>query len=149
MSAARVKKTFYDDAVDAELALWLGVEAKRRKLSKHQKLVLTFNGETRFLVYPSTPSDRRGALNHVGDLKKLLLEMGAKRSPPPKAATAAKRRAAPKPRAPVSLTRDEPLRKDPTRDPWAQLSEMNFDAPAPVARSWWRKLAGRLFRRFA
>lgn len=79
MTAARPKRTAYDNAVDVEISRWPGVRASRMCRGKHYAIVLGFNGVSRFVCYAATPSDRRGVLNHIGDIRRTLRAMGARR----------------------------------------------------------------------
>jgi hypothetical protein len=70
----------YEDLQDAELARWPGISWTRETRSKHNAIVLTFNGLSRFVTYPCTPGDTiRGGLNHVRDLRHAAYEIGARR----------------------------------------------------------------------
>jgi hypothetical protein len=70
----------WDSRIDAELAEWPGVEARREHASKHMRLVLSYGGKERFVIYPSTPSDHRGQLNKIRDIRKELTALGATRN---------------------------------------------------------------------
>jgi hypothetical protein len=67
--------------VDAEIAEWPGVQVVRReKTAKHQRLVVRYNDIEKFVVYPLTPSDTRGELNHIQTVRQTLRDMGAVRN---------------------------------------------------------------------
>ena len=86
MSQPTVRRTIYDDAVEAELAQWPGVQYRRENRGKHNALVLQVGEVSRFVVYPTSPSDsRRGQQNHLGDVHRTLAALGARRAMEPKA----------------------------------------------------------------
>lgn len=70
----------YQNVAEREIASWAGVEFRVDMHGRHEKLRLTFNGQTRHLLRPRTPSDTRGPTNHRCDIKRKLKEMGATRS---------------------------------------------------------------------
>jgi hypothetical protein len=118
MTKAVVKRTFYDDPADAELEQWPGVEAKRVVRGKHYALVLTFNGVSRFVIYPTSPGDTRGALNHIQNIREVLREMGATRAVRRKSAAPKRKRNV----VEIATVRPlEPLDAGPSRDPWEAL----------------------------
>lgn len=41
---------------------------------RHPRLMFTVNGQRKILVFPNTPSDRRGHLNARADLRRMLNE---------------------------------------------------------------------------
>lgn len=140
MSAATVKRTDYDDVVDAELSRWPGVTATRQVRGKHYALVLEYNGWSRFVIYPCSPGDGvHGAKNHLGDVRKALRDMGAVRKRPQRSTSPRRVRNRTSP-ANLSITRDEALRRDPTRNPWEALQALKFEdlAVAP-RRPWWKR----------
>lgn len=129
MSAAKPKRTVYDDPTDAELARWPGVTWARQVRGKHYALILTFNGVSRFVTYPGTPGDStRGVLNHLADVRAALRYLGATRTPEPRAASP--RRARNRTDAPVRIT--ERATGGPKRDPWEALRTLEVVEPTPV-----------------
>lgn len=71
----------FEAAQEAELSRWPGVSWVREDRSKHRALVLSFADRSRFVTYPTSPSDAyRGPLNHVRDIRHTLAAMGAQRS---------------------------------------------------------------------
>jgi hypothetical protein len=141
VSVAVCKRTTYDDAVDAELARWPGVAWTREVRGKHYALVLTFNGVSRFVVYPCSPGDsRRGALNHLTDVKAACLGLGANRLAVPKSAriTSKSRAAAPE----IKLATRDAVRLD--TNPFDRLADFKVEpkaAAAPPAKpSLWRRI---------
>jgi len=72
---------FYEEAALEELSRWPGVSVSFLCASKHAVALLSFQGTSRKAFYPMTPSDSRGALNFQQDIRRLLREMGAVRSP--------------------------------------------------------------------
>lgn len=145
MSQAQVKPTIYDEPTDAELARWPGVTSTRTVRSKHYALLLTFNGVTRQVFYPCSPSDAyRGALNHLADVRRVLTELGATRTAEVKTAGPRRVRNRTQPGRVVITDR---ATGGPKRDPWAGLSAMQFVEPeVPQAveveqpKPWWRQL---------
>lgn len=155
MSAPAVKRTFYDQAVEAELAKWPGVSWRREVRSKHYALILTVGNVSRFVIYPASPSDSvRGAKNHLANVRQTLREMGAVREEEARASAERRRRARPAER-PINLSPSEPQRgASPTRDPWAALAEIKIEpAPPPIRRkSLWSRFvayARAALKRFA
>lgn len=64
----------------AELANWPGVDYYFDKSSrKHFKIVLTFNGASRFMVYSCSASDHRAFMNQMADLRRICRSIGAER----------------------------------------------------------------------
>lgn len=70
----------YHALADAELTAWPGVTAERGRKTAHLTLTLRYAGRSRFVVYPDSPSDHRGPLNHVRDIRRTLTALGAERS---------------------------------------------------------------------
>lgn len=150
MSQPRAARTIYDDPTERELARWPGVEFHRDVRGKHYALVLTFRGQSRFVVYPSSPSDSgRGALNHLTNVRAELRALGAQRIAPTKAE---RKRRARQPDRLVIVMRDHPDPDEgPLRDPWAALVGLNTadtpavvkpvaPAPPPVAPGLWARV---------
>ena len=71
----------YHHFQDAELAKWPGVTFRREHKRKHYALVLTFKGRERFVVYPTSPGDRKGHLAHITCVRAELAFLGAVRAP--------------------------------------------------------------------
>jgi hypothetical protein len=70
----------YERAIREELAYWPGVEVAFGQRSKHRTAILHYRTETRFVVYPDTPSDtQRGHLNCIANVRKELRALGAER----------------------------------------------------------------------
>lgn len=94
MTAAKPKRTIFDDPVEAELARWPGVTWSREVRGKHYALVLSFGCVSRFVIYSGSPSDGlRGAMNHLQDVRGVLRDLGATRKAEPKAPARARKRA--------------------------------------------------------
>lgn len=135
---AALKRTTYDDPVEAELDRWPGVAWARETRSKHYALVLTYRGQSRFVIYPATPGDnRRGALNHLANVRAELRALGAQRSAPTKAEGRRKRQPS---RTTATVYEFERANPDegPLRDPFAVLAALkiaNDDAPAAQPES--------------
>jgi hypothetical protein len=61
-----------------ELDRWSGVIDHRFEVgSKHRRLVVTTERGSRFITISGSPSDGRAARNKLGDLRKMLRELGA------------------------------------------------------------------------
>lgn len=67
------------EAALRELREWPGVTAVVEPGRKHVRVILHYDGRSRFVVRSSTLSDHRGVRNHVGDIKRTLRLMGAER----------------------------------------------------------------------
>ena len=78
-----MKDNEYVAAGIAEVGSWPGVRiVERIRGTKQNRVVLGFEGRTRYVVYPHSPSDRRtGARNHVQDIRRVCRELGAERLP--------------------------------------------------------------------
>lgn len=65
---------------ERELSNWPGVEYQfdeRRR--KHNRLILFFNEQSRFVVYAKTASDCRAFMNQIAELRRACRVMGAER----------------------------------------------------------------------
>lgn len=70
----------YERAIREEIAYWPGVQVQFGRRSKHRQVIIHNDGETRFVVYPDSPSDgARGHLNCISDLRKQLYALQAVR----------------------------------------------------------------------
>jgi hypothetical protein len=71
----------YDEYREAELKNWPGVSVSEvRRGSKADRVYLAYNGKSRFVSFPHSPSDSRtGPRNHVQDVRRVLRELGAQR----------------------------------------------------------------------
>ncbi len=71
----------YDEAARREVGHWPGVIIVGVEIGgSNAKLILAFEGRTRYCVRPQTPSDHRGAKKHAKDIRRVCAELGAKRS---------------------------------------------------------------------
>jgi len=143
MSQPRLKRSPYDDAAEAELSRWPGVSWRTEVRGKHYALVLTFNGVSRFVTYPTSPGDTtRGPLNHVSDIRKALTALGAMRLKSERS-TAPKRWRNRTEASGLNLVSLADTRL--AKDPFAALAQVKFLAPetpppAPEPRlGWWRR----------
>lgn len=136
MSAPAVRRHCYDEAVEAELAHWPGVTVRREHRGKHLALILTFNGVSRFVTYPTSPGDvLRGPKNHVSNVRQALRGLGAKRDTEPKSVRPSRRRKV-RVEARAKLVRTEPLTgRGPERDPFAVLASLKIEPKKP--EPWW------------
>lgn len=67
------------DFLKRELERWSGVEYGVEDVRPHPKLRIEYAGARRFLPFSSTRVDRRGLLNKVTELRRMLRDMGAER----------------------------------------------------------------------
>jgi hypothetical protein len=135
-----VASGYSETRVDAEVAQWPGAAILRReKTKRHQRLVLGYNGSERFVIYPLTPSDWRGELNHLQDVRKTLRDMGAKRLAPRKAKVHRNRNR--QDRNPLARVEMAPVKAN----PFEALQAIEFQVPRNPEGLWkrmWRKLKG-------
>jgi len=100
--------------------MWPGATVSFEAGSKHNRAVLRFGEAEQFVTYPSSPSDNGRALyNHVSDIRRTLIAMGAERAPRPKS--------------------DRPRSE---RNPGAAMRELPVDGPAQTFRDPWEALKG-------
>lgn len=131
MSQAVCKRHVYDEQQEAELARWPGVTWGREVRGKHYALVLTFDGASRFVVYPSSPGDvMRGGLNHLTDARVALRAIGAVRTSQKRQGPKVARRRT-RVEESFRLARLEPITGGPERDPWAELRTIDLTPPEP------------------
>jgi hypothetical protein len=71
-----------EQAIEREVAEWPGASVAFAEGSKHPKAKLKFADLTIAVVYSSTPSDVRGILNTVSDVRRALKKLGAARPKP-------------------------------------------------------------------
>lgn len=159
MSQAAFQRHPYDAAQRAELARWPGVTATHEVRGKHLAVVLSFDGRSRFVIYPTTPGDTaRGADMHVRDLRRELSAIGATRSEVIKAIQR-RRRQPPRHARPPTIHLGPFSETRLSHDPFAALASIKFaepsscatatpeavairQPPAPPARpTWWVRLA--------
>lgn len=149
MSKPVLKHSEYVTAAARELRRWPSVTTTRKHLSKHASLILTYNSQSRCVTCPLTGSDHRGPMNHVGDIRKALLDMGATRTPDQRSISPKRQRNRTEPKR---ICLGEKAVKDPSRDPWAALANLDFPEPpprvpdpnVPAKPSFWRRLFNRL-----
>lgn len=140
-----MKRHYYHDAIERELADWPGVTFAFGEGAKHPFVTLVFNGASKRHVFPSTPSDARGALNAISDMRRTLSAMGAKRN--------AARRAPPRERRNVAPPREtrfsEADRVPAPADPFAVLVDLRERMLADTG-PWYveREADGRVLGRF-
>jgi hypothetical protein len=148
---AALKRTPFDDSVEVELSRWPGVTFHREQRGKHYALVLSYRGASRFVIYASTPGDtRRGALNHLTNVRAELRAMGATRLAPTKAEGRPKRQTSRTTATVYEFDRANPD-EGPLRDPFAVLASFKpandvapaepVQAPAPRQSLWSRIVA--------
>ncbi len=129
----------FEDWAREEVEQWPGVTVRFSKRAKHRQAILCFNGQERFAVYPDTPGDNvRAVRNHVTDIRKTLLEMGAVRQPRKKAIGPKRQR---NPGA-AQRTNGNGERAPVRPDPWAALSAFKV-APKPKPTGMIRHLLNK------
>jgi hypothetical protein len=132
---ATLKRTVYDDPVESELARWPGVTYRREQRGKHNALVLSYRGATRFVIYAATPGDtRRGALNHLADVRAELRVLGAVRTVQAKAEGRRRRKPTGQVVSIYEFDRANP-EGGPLRDPFAVLAGLKVAERAPPAEA--------------
>lgn len=67
------------DLLEKELRAWPGVTYEVVDERPHPKLLVACNNTRRFLPFSGTSVDRRGMLNKVTQLRRLLRDMGAEK----------------------------------------------------------------------
>lgn len=66
--------------IERELAEWnVGWRVDKRARGKRPRLILHHGGKSRFVVMPGSPSDKRGLLNKVRDIRVACEQLGARR----------------------------------------------------------------------
>ena len=140
----------FTQSAEREIEHWPGVEFRFERASKHRRIVLSFNGKERFVMFPSTPSDNaRGHLNHIAGLRVELRALGARRVERTPLSERRKRNVAP-PRPP-----EMPRITDPRPDGWVALRELHArisaaaEPPLKPRRSLWAAISHVLTGRAA
>lgn len=97
MSSARLRE--YQHGIAEEVARWPGTAVAFEHGGKHVYAVISFADQSRKVFFPFTPGDsRRGLLNSLADVRGVLRDMGAERTPEQKAAEPRTRRSSAGPR---------------------------------------------------
>ena len=65
--------------IERELDHWPDVRWEIEKRSRHHRLHLTYRGQSRFIVCPSSQSDVRSLKNKVTDIRREARTLGAER----------------------------------------------------------------------
>lgn len=110
----------YHEAIDREVAMWPGASVSFTHAARHQVAVVEFQGKSRKVFFPTSPSDgMRGRLNCLRDVRGELQYLGAERV---EVQRAANDHAKPhkKPVTPFGSVRVEII----DRDPWAPLAAL-------------------------
>ena len=137
-------------ATERELEHWPEVHHRFEFSKKHRRVVISWNGRERFVIFPTSASDNiRGPLSHVTNLRVELRALGARRVERTPLTERRKRNvAAPRPTPTPEIT-------DPRPDGWAQLRELHarISAAAEPAlkprRSLWAAISHVLTGRAA
>jgi hypothetical protein len=66
-------------ATERELENWPGVTFTEETGKGHTKVTLHYNGQTRFVIASSTPSDWRSVPNHLAIVRREIRALGAER----------------------------------------------------------------------
>lgn len=114
----------YDEAVERELRSWPGVSYEITASAKHRRVVVSYRGQARPVSMPSTPSDSRyGVRNFLGDLRRVLRDLGAVREQQERSARREKHYAPARPASPPVITDPRPDGLAALRDLHARLLE--------------------------
>jgi hypothetical protein len=77
----KAKLRLYCEAAERELKHWPNVtivSTERASGSGNDKLILAYNGKTRFVIKPHSPSDCAfGHRRHLRDIRRVCKELGA------------------------------------------------------------------------
>lgn len=129
------------DATLDELDHWPGASVKFQHSKKHNVATVSFNGQSRKVVYANTLSDnRRGLQNHLAQVRKELRALGAVRTKPVKSEAPKRQRNKP--------VRQVVIERAPVRgDPFAALAGAQFP-PLPVHKpSFWQRVKAWFYGR--
>ncbi len=66
-----------------EISEWPDVSMTQEAGGKHDRVILHYQGESRIVVVSNSPSDVRGIKNHVSLVRRILKDMGAKKTVAP------------------------------------------------------------------
>lgn len=113
-----------------EVGQWPGASVTFEKRSKHRAAILSYQGKTRFVVYPDSPGDsRRGVHNHVAEVRQALTQLGASRTKTVRKAEARRRQR----NEGAALRQIKVGERAPVRpDPWEALKGFQPLPPAEV-----------------
>lgn len=132
----------FTHATERELDHWPEVHHRFEFSKKHRRVVISFNGRERFVIFPTSTSDAvRGPLGHVTNLRVELRALGARRVERTPLSERRTRNVAP-PR-PI----ETPCITDPRPDGWVALRELQAklaaasEPPLQPRRSIWGALA--------
>lgn len=110
----------FDEAMDRELQRWPSVTAVRSIGGKHNRIILHHGDRSSVVVYPATPSDRRGVLNHIAQMRRILRDLGATEIPRRKSKGQRRYRKTPG-RCTIAPAVEGAPEHGPSRDPWEAL----------------------------
>jgi hypothetical protein len=66
--------------LEKELGRWSGITGHSfKQIGKHPRLVINTADDSRFVTMSLTASDHRATKNKIGDLRKVLRELGAEK----------------------------------------------------------------------
>lgn len=68
----------YHSAIRAECDKYEGVKVEFFQTKRHSRAVLSVGDDSRFIVFPASPSDHRGPKKAAKDARKELRFLGAK-----------------------------------------------------------------------
>lgn len=90
MSHARFRE--YQEGIAGEVSRWQGATLAFEIGGKHAYALISFASQSRKVFFPMTAGDsRRGLLNSLTDVRSVLREIGAERTPEPKAEPGSRR----------------------------------------------------------
>lgn len=117
-------RDLFVEAANAEIASWPGVSVAFGTRSKHRAATFMFRGVSRFVTYSTSPGTSwNGVRDFLADVRATLLFLGAERVEAKRSVRPPKRRRGSDRRASLGR-RGEPLKHDPSRDPWAPLAAL-------------------------
>lgn len=116
----------YETAIRNEIENWPGVSVTFGLRSKHGQAVLDYQGNSRFVVLPLSPSDSaRGAKNSIADVRRECRALGASRLVSSSSAAPREyRKPTPKPRRDIMVER-APVKAN----PFDLLAQIKFSPP--------------------
>lgn len=65
--------------IKAELEKWRGVDYRVEPGGKHDRIVVVYSGQQRFVTFTRTATGPRGQKNKISDVRRTLQSLGAQR----------------------------------------------------------------------
>jgi hypothetical protein len=127
----------YEERTKAEVAEWPGAAVTFGHRAKHREATLSFRGESRFVIMPTSPSDgARGLQNHIAAVRRELRSLGASRAAEERQARPRRHRNPGARQRPMTPCEPAPVRPD----PWEALRKLK-DRPRRWRKSRWLLMA--------